>query len=57
VTVSKRSICPGNSDGRPTAGNKFRETFRSTENPTTKLLGEGGEAIKELNTDLDKARR
>jgi hypothetical protein len=34
------------------AGNKFREVARSTENPTTKLLAEGlthlAEAIREL---------
>jgi uncharacterized protein YukE len=39
-----------------TAGNKFREVSRSTENPTTKLLAEGltalGEAVRELDQEL-----
>jgi hypothetical protein len=30
-----------------TAGNKFREVARSTENPTTKLLAEGLTALTE----------
>jgi hypothetical protein len=38
------------------AGNKFREVARTTENPTTKLLAEGlthlAEAIRELHQDL-----
>ena len=37
-----------------TAGNKFREVARSTENPSTKLLAEGltalAEALRELWT-------
>jgi hypothetical protein len=44
-----------------TAGNKFREVSRSTENPTTKLLAEGltalAEAIRELNQELARAAR
>jgi hypothetical protein len=36
------------------AGNKFREVARTTENPTTKLLAEGltylSEAIRELDS-------
>jgi hypothetical protein len=38
------------------AGNKFREVARTTENPTTKLLAEGlthlSEAVRELHQDL-----
>lgn len=38
------------------AGNKFREVARTTENPTTKLLAEGlthlSEAIRELHQEL-----
>jgi hypothetical protein len=41
-----------------TAGNKFREVARTTENPTTKLLAEGltalTEAIRELDDNLWK---
>ena len=41
-----------------TAGNKFREAARSTENPTTKLLAEGltalTEALRELDSKLEK---
>ena len=41
-----------------TAGNKFRELARSTENPTTKLLAEGltalTEALRELDAKLEK---
>jgi hypothetical protein len=41
-----------------TAGNKFREVARTTENPTTKLLAEGltalTEAIRELDAKLEK---
>jgi len=41
-----------------TAGNKFREAARSTENPTTKLLAEGltalTEALRELDAKLEK---
>jgi hypothetical protein len=39
-----------------TAGNKFREVARTTENPTTKLLAEGltylTESLTELNAEL-----
>jgi hypothetical protein len=39
-----------------TAGNKFREVSRSTENPTTRLLAEGltalAEAVRELDHEL-----
>jgi hypothetical protein len=38
------------------AGNKFREVARTTENPNTKLLAEGlthlSEAIRELHQEL-----
>jgi hypothetical protein len=41
-----------------TAGNKFREVARSTENPATKLLAEGltalTEALRELDDKLEK---
>ena len=41
-----------------TAGNKFREVARTTDNPTTKLLAEGltalTEAIRELDEDLER---
>jgi hypothetical protein len=41
-----------------TAGNKFREVARSTQNPTTKLLAQGltafTEALRELDVRLDK---
>jgi hypothetical protein len=40
-----------------TAGNKFREVGRTTQNPTTKLLAEGltalTEALRELDTKLE----
>ena len=36
-----------------TAGNKFREVARSTENPTTKLLAEGLTALTEAMSELD----
>jgi hypothetical protein len=40
-----------------TAGNKFRDVARSTENPTTKLLAEGltalAEALRELDSKLE----
>ena len=36
-----------------TAGNKFREVARSTENPTTKLLAEGLTALTEALRELD----
>ena len=40
-----------------TAGNKFREVARSTDNPTTKLLAEGltalAEALRELDSKLE----
>jgi hypothetical protein len=39
------------------AGNKFREVARSTENPTTKVLAEGLtqliEAVRELHQELE----
>ena len=38
-----------------TAGNKFREVTRSTENPTTKLLAEGLTALAEAVRELDHA--
>jgi 4-alpha-glucanotransferase len=38
------------------AGNKFREVARTSENPTTKLLAEGlthlSEAVRELQQEL-----
>jgi hypothetical protein len=41
-----------------TAGNKFREVARTTENQTTKLLAEGltalTEALRELDDRLEK---
>jgi len=44
-----------------TAGNKFREVARTTDNPTTKLLAEGltalTEALRELDAKLEKAER
>ena len=44
-----------------TAGNKFRELSRSTENPTSKLLAEGltalTEALRELDDKLEKVER
>ncbi len=47
--------------GAATAGNKFREVARSTDNPTTKLLAEGltalTEAIRELDDKLEKVER
>ena len=36
-----------------TAGNKFREVARTTDNPTTKLLAEGLTALTEALRDLD----
>jgi hypothetical protein len=36
-----------------TAGHKFREVARSTENPTTKLLAEGLTALSEAMRELD----
>jgi hypothetical protein len=36
-----------------TAGNKFREVMRSTDNPTTKLLAEGLTALNEALRELD----
>jgi hypothetical protein len=39
------------------AGDKFREVARTTENPTTKLLAEGlthlSEAVRELHHELE----
>jgi hypothetical protein len=39
------------------AGNKFREVARTTENPTTKALAEGlthlSEAVRELHQELE----
>jgi hypothetical protein len=44
-----------------TAGNKFREVVRTTDNPTTKLLAEGltslTEALRELDDKLEKVER
>lgn len=44
-----------------TAGNKFREVARSTENPTTKLLAEGltalTEALREIDSDLKQVEK
>ena len=44
-----------------TAGNKFREAARSTENPTIKLLAEGltalTEALRELDDKLEKVEK
>ncbi len=44
-----------------TAGNKFREVVRITENPSTKLLAEGlaalTEALRELDDKLEKVER
>jgi hypothetical protein len=41
-----------------TAGNKFREVARSTDNPMTKLLAQGltalTEALRELDNKLEK---
>lgn len=41
------------------AGNKFREVGRTTENPTTKLLAEGlthlSEAVRELHQELERS--
>lgn len=37
-----------------TAGNKFREVARSTDNPTTKLLAEGLTALTEALRELDR---
>jgi hypothetical protein len=44
-----------------TAGNKFREVARTTENPTTKLLAEGltalTEALRELDGKIEKVEQ
>ena len=44
-----------------TAGTKFREVARSTENPTTKLLAEGltalTEALREVDAKLENMER
>jgi hypothetical protein len=44
-----------------TAGNKFREVARSTENPTTKALAEGltalAEAVRDLDQQLDSVKK
>jgi hypothetical protein len=44
-----------------TAGNKFREVSRSSENPTTRLLAEGltalAEAVRELDQELGNVRQ
>jgi hypothetical protein len=41
-----------------TAGNKFREAARTTDNPTTKLIAEGltalTEALREIDVKLEK---
>jgi hypothetical protein len=45
------------SDAAPwafTAGNKFRQVVRSTDNPTTKLLAEGLTALTEALRELDE---
>ncbi|HEX3284521.1 MAG TPA: hypothetical protein VHT50_07640 [Mycobacterium sp.] len=43
-----------------TAGNKFREVARTTDNPTTKLLAEGltalTEAFREQDAKLEKMK-
>jgi hypothetical protein len=43
------------------AGNKFREVARTTENPTTKLLAEGltqlAEGVRELDQRVETLRR
>jgi hypothetical protein len=43
-----------------TAGNKFREVARTTDNPTTKLLAEGvtalTEALREQDAKLEKTK-
>jgi hypothetical protein len=59
--VSIRSAAPLMSNSAPwatTAGNKFREVARTTDNPTTKLLAEGltalTEALRELDAKLEK---
>jgi hypothetical protein len=43
------------------AGNKFREVARSTENPNTKTLAEGltamTEALRELDTKLEQVEK
>jgi hypothetical protein len=44
------------------AGNKFREVARTTENPTTKLLAEGlthlaAEGVRELDQQIEALRR
>jgi hypothetical protein len=42
------------------AGNKFREVARTTENPTTKALAEGltrlSEAVRELHQELESVQ-
>jgi hypothetical protein len=44
-----------------TAGNKFREVARTTDNPTTKLLAEGltalTEALREPDDKLEKTEQ
>lgn len=44
-----------------TAGNKFREVARTTDNPTTQLLAEGltalTEALRELDAKLEKVEQ
>lgn len=44
-----------------TAGNKFREVARSTENPATKRLAEGltalTEALRDLDAELEKVEQ
>ena len=44
-----------------TAGNKFREVARTTDNPTAKLLAEGltalAEALRELDQELRNVRQ
>lgn len=44
-----------------TAGNKFRDVARTSENPTTKLLAEGltalAEGIRELDQQVENLQR
>jgi hypothetical protein len=40
-----------------TAGNKFREVARTTDNPATKLLAEGLTALTEAIRELDQQVR
>jgi uncharacterized protein YukE len=44
-----------------TAGNKFREVARTTDNPTTKALAEGlthlAEAVRELGREVENIQQ